>query len=300
MRPLLGIDVGWSLRRRSCALATSSPIVQRRGSSAGPRAFVGQCSLTELLDELRWLATTYREALRSAVLVIDGPVGPEIDAVHDRGVDGAFARGGFHHRAPAYAITHGTGLRLSQVTAQILRSLDEFVAVRPWLGGALPNDGLVVAETNPTPAMALLLPQQDIPSLPSRRQPKSVGGTRIRAKSDWYWRLGGGQYAARLLDDASIAAEVNHERVAGLFALALAWAMAYEAGDGGSVTALGDANGVYIVPSEIDETWREDVCRVGVVYGDVRFSPRQVMPLPAGTGHAGRLDAGNAAPSPRI
>jgi hypothetical protein len=170
------------------------------------------------------------------------------------------------------------------------------VAVRPWLGGALPTDGLVVAETNPTPAMALLLPQQDITSLPSRRQPKSVGGTRIRAKSDWYWRLGAGQYVAQLLDDASIAAEVNHERVAGLFALALAWAMAHDAG--GSVAALGDANGVYVVPSDIDETWREDVGRVGVVHGEIRFSPRQVMPLRHGTGRTIRLDALNAAPSP--
>lgn len=296
MRPWLGIDVGWSSRRRSCALATSGSVVQRRGTPAGPHAFVGLYSLTELLEELRWLATMYREALRSAVLVIDGPVGPEIDAVHDRGVDVACARGGFCNRAPAYPITHGTGLRLSQVTAQILRSLDELVAVRPWLGGALPTDGLVVAETNPTPAMALLLPQQDIPSLPSRRQPKSVGGTRIRAKSDWYWRLGAGQYVAQLLDDASIAAEVNHERVAGLFALALAWAMAHDAG--GSVAALGDANGVYVVPSEIDETWREDVGRVGVVHGDIRFSPRQVMPLRHGTGCTIRLDALNAAPSP--
>jgi hypothetical protein len=190
------------------------------------------------VDELRHLAQAYTDAFRSAVLVIDGPVGPEIDAVHDRGVDAAFARGGFYHRAPAYAITHGTGLRLSRVTAEILHALDDLVPVCPWIGGARPSKGLVVAETNPTPAMALLLPQQDIGTLPSRARSQSVGGTRIRAKSDWYWRLGAGRYAAHVLGEASIATEMNHERIAGLFALALASAVAQQATDGEAVVAL--------------------------------------------------------------
>lgn len=262
---LLGIDVGWSGSRRSCALATTSPAVQHRARQFGSRIFVGLYSLKELLEELRRLTTAYSEAFQSAILVIDGPVGPKIDAVPYRRVDTAFSRGGFHNRAPAYAITHGAGLKLSRVTAEILHTLDGLVPVCPWIGGARPSRGLVVAETNPTPAMALLLPQQKVPTLPSRARPKSLDGARIRAKSDWYWHLGAGAYTARVLGNASIATEKNHERRAALFTLALASALVNKVGCGNAVVALGDADGVYAVPSDIHETWAADVRRVGVM-----------------------------------
>jgi hypothetical protein len=236
--------------------------------------------------ELKRLALTHTDAFRNGVLVIDGPVGSSIDADPTRLVDALFACEGFFNRAPGYRITQGSGLELSTSTARILRTLVELLPVRPWLGGPLPEDGLVVAETNPTPAMALLLPQQEISMLPSRAQSKYLDGTAIRAKSDWYWRLGAGSYAARVLGVPTIADERNHERVAGLFALALATAMADDPDDS-AVVALGDENGVYVVSSDIDETWAADVRRVGVASGTPRFG-RGVVGVPPSTGAAVR------------
>jgi hypothetical protein len=277
-RLLLGIDVGWSASRRSCALATTGQVSQSRCRSFKHGVSVGLYTLDELLDELAHLLRDHLEAFQSAVLVIDGPVGPHIDAVPSRAVDSLFSRGGFRNRAPAYPIAHGSGLMLSRTSARILRLLDGTIPVRPWLGGPLPSDGLAVVETNPTPALAMLLPQQDVATLPSRGHPKYVDGRLISAKSDWYWRLGAGAYAARVLRDESIALDTNHERVAGLFALALASELTR--GEA-AVAALGDKDGIYLVAANIDQTWRADVERIGIAHGQVKFVRHQVVELKA-------------------
>jgi hypothetical protein len=131
----------------------------------------------------------------------------------------------------------------------------------------------VVAETNPTPALAMLLPQQDVDALPSRKNPKSIENNVIRAKSDWYWRLGSAHWVARILDDESIGQETNHERIAGLFALALASQLAKDSAR--AVAALGDSDGIYLVPSAVDETWKADVDRIGIAHGLVAFVRNQ-------------------------
>lgn len=278
-RLVLGLDIGWSKRRRSCALAIRGPVSVVRPRAYKNNVSVGLFYLPEVLDELSRLARLQPEAFGDAVLVVDGPVGPALDASPERGVDGAFGRGGFHNRAPGYAITQGSGLDLARATSEVLRKLCELGTVKPWLGGPLPPNGIVVAETNPTPAMALLLPQQPVTSLPSRSSARAVDGFTLRAKSDWYWHLGGGGHAARVLGDPSIAAERNHERVAGLFSLALALALANEAADGSSVVALGDPKGIYLVPAGINKTWEADVRRVGVHHGQPMFDGQESGPL---------------------
>lgn len=214
--------------------------------------------------------------------MIDGPVGPKLDAIPTRGVDAAFSRGGFKDRAPGYPITHSSGQDLALVTAGILHLLKGLGAsLCPWLGGALPFDRFVVAETNPTPAMALLVPQQDIASLPSRSSPKYWDGAVVRAKSDWYWRLGAGRYASQVLGDPSIADETNHEGVAALFALSLAAGLAaYGENDRSAVAALGDKEGIYLVPSNIDESWKSDVDRIGIVRGIPHYHSSRVASPP--------------------
>src|SRR6266545_419850 len=104
MRLLLGIDVGWSGRRRSCGLAICGPVRQRNGAQFREEISVGQYRLDGLLPELERLARRYPAQFQTALLVIDGPVGPELDAIPSRGVDGAFSRGGFNNRAPGYPI----------------------------------------------------------------------------------------------------------------------------------------------------------------------------------------------------
>jgi len=122
----------------------------------------------------------------------------------------------------------------------------------------------------------MLLPQQDVDTLPTRRLPKYIDGRLISAKSDWYWRLGAGRFAARALRDESIAAETNHEYVAGLFALALASELAR--GEAGGIAALGDRDGIYLVASDIDESWTADVERIGIAHGHVTFSAHPIAP----------------------
>lgn len=283
MRIAIGIDVGWSARQRTCALAIRGDVPVSRSRSFGPEVAVGLFTLEELLVELRRLAATHAAALQTAVLVLDGPVGPRIDAAPERRVDGEFGRGGFFNRAPAYLITQGSGLQLSITTSRILHTLAASIPVRPWLGGPLPEDGLVVAETNPTPAMALLLPQQEIDTLPSRSRRKYLGDAPITAKSDWYWRLGAGGYAARVLREPTIAEEENHERIAGLFSLALAATIADGGAGAPGVVALGDGNGVYVVPGDIDESWAPDVQRIGVAHGKPRFGRTPPAPAAAAT-----------------
>ena len=65
MRLLVGIDIGWSTRRRTCALATIGPVVQRRGRPFGSHVFVGLYFLEELVDELQHQAAAYTDAFRS-------------------------------------------------------------------------------------------------------------------------------------------------------------------------------------------------------------------------------------------
>lgn len=275
-RLLVGIDIGWSKRRRTCALALRGPADQRSGIAFGSNISVGVYTLEELLEELVRIVRAYPTLFESALVVIDGPVGPNIAPVPGRLLDGAFSRGGFARRAPAYALTHGSGVEMAQTTRRVLGALtDSVTAVRAWLGGPVPADVLVVAETNPTPAMALLLPQQEVASLPSRKHAKGLAGETIRAKSDWYWHLGGGAYAARILGQGAVAHEANHERRAALFALALAAGLARSPG---AIAALGDQDGVYLVPAQVDQTWKADVERIGVAHGPVTFVAAQEAP----------------------
>ena len=77
------------------------------------------------------------------------------------------------------------------------------------------------------------------------------------------------------MGDTSIPSETNHERVAGLFALALASELAR--GAAGRVAALGDKDGIYLVAARIDETWAADVERLGVAHGHVNFVRHEIV-----------------------
>lgn len=271
MRPLIGIDVGWSLSRRTCALATAGGL-RPSSHELDDGITVTLHTLDELLHCLSALASRQPQEMSRAMLVIDGAVAPDCRLPVARYVDAAFAKGGFRLRAPCYPLGHGSGRLLAEVTTRILVSLKGAgLPVYAWLGGDLPDDRLVVAETNPTAAMAVLGPQQPVALLPSRKRHVEVGGRRIRAKSDWYWHSYGRSYCIDTLGP-SIGAENHHERVAAVFCLALASRLAGSHASSLGVVAAGSCAGVFVIPREIDISWRPDVERIGIVCGVPAYS----------------------------
>ena len=75
-------------------MATLGRVTQSHANQFSGGASVGLYRLDQLLEELRCLVGTFPEECKTAILVIDGPVGPEIGAISTRAVDGAFAKGG--------------------------------------------------------------------------------------------------------------------------------------------------------------------------------------------------------------
>ena len=141
-------------------------------------------------------------------------------------VDTECSRAGFFGRAQSYPATQGTGQLLSITLHAILDDLAASLNARwtPWIGdGPLPSRGVVVVETDPTTVDGSALSMADQKSLPTRSVPRRLSdGTVVRAKSDWYWRSGAGELAAEMLDAPAVRHEFDHERVAGLWCLALA------------------------------------------------------------------------------
>jgi hypothetical protein len=277
MSLLIGLDVGWSEKRRTCGVAVLGARVEENGTVT-----YGHVSAVALLkrDVAGVLKPIVDSALREGqrvLIVADAIVGPHREPSENRAVDGGCSRGGFNGRAAAYPATHPTGRHLSVALHEVLEELVGPVRSgwTPWFGeGPLPESGVVVVETNPTPTMALALDMADVTSLPTRAKPvRLADGTVVRAKSDWYWRSGAGALAAETLRAPDVARERHHERVAGLWCLALAYALAR----GGAAALLGDEHGVYLT-STVDPSWRVDVERVGVRWGTVQYRPRKRVP----------------------
>jgi hypothetical protein len=150
------------------------------------------------------------------------------------------------------------------------RVIEALGSSSPWFGGPVPPKGMVVAETNPSVVLAMMVPQQSPATLPSRsRAFRLDDGRTIRAKSDWYWAIGGSDRVGRVLG-IDAASETDHELVAALTCLSLAAQLAGLALDGTSVIAIGDEEGIYVAPGTIDRSWREGVDGI-VHYGAAVF-----------------------------
>lgn len=279
MSVLIGLDVGWSERRRSCGLAVLGARLEEPGT-----VMHGDISTVALnkRDVARVLYPIVHRSFTSGqrvLIVTDAIVGPHRVPPTDRRVDKGCSTGGFYGRCQSYPATQNAGRLLSTTLHDILANLFERLRPigatwTPWLGDSpLPSMGVVVTETNPTTSMALALSMADRESLPTRKSPrKLLDGTRVRAKSDWYWRSGASEFASRILGAPSIRKEVHHERVAGLWCLALA----HELDTAGKVALLGDDCGTYLVGS-IDPSWAVDIERVGVKWGPVQQVARTLM-----------------------
>ncbi len=293
---LIGIDVGWSVKRRTCAVALqgvrldrTATVYYRNAGDESKSICVSLFTLKALTGFLPELLLVLQDRVQQGVLVVDGPLGCNGPPNQNRHVDKACGIDGFRHRAQPSPVEGNSGRTYVEATYSIIEPFMQAAGgARPWLKGPLPNNRLVIAETHPTVAMALMLTPQNPSFLPTRKRAMSIGDWVVRAKSDWYWRLGVNKKVARILGERRLSDEFNHERVAGLFCLAMAAQLCSRSADGSSAIAIGSTDGVYVVPQGLGLGWEADVRRVGVAWGQPTFGqtviavppPEETISLP--------------------
>lgn len=267
----IGIDVGWSERQRSCAFAAYDPLHQLKWPDRAERyetEQLGCCrfrlsELIEFLASVRETMATYEQTF----VVVDGPLGPVSKPRSNRVVDSSFRRGEFRNRMQPADIDNSIGRTYVDATYQIVDQLKANCS--PWASGAI-DAPIVIAETNPTVGLALMNPKYCREHLPSRKRPlvppsNERGERAIRAKSDFYWRVGGDSICASILGNVKISEERNHENVAGLYCLAVAASLSRN-----EVISCGDQDtGVYVFPRRVHQDWHSDLKSVGIVSGDI-------------------------------
>lgn len=261
-RAIIGIDIGWSVTRASCGVA----VVNSNLSVPKDIRYPGnlRCARMTLADLLDLGSRWRREprGLGSPIIVIDGPLGRSGPPTRNRRIDAACASGGFKGRCQPMPIEHPSSAEFIRATYDVLHSLG--AADKTWIGGELSVDDTVVIETNPTVALAVSVEMQRVCNLPSRRRarPLKVDGVErlIRAKSDWYWEIGGDTAVWKSLNIRDVPSEHDHERVAALTCAAIGSEFA-----SGSGVAVGDECGVYGLLRNIDTSWASDLSAIGLV-----------------------------------
>lgn len=264
MRLRIGIDIGWSTSRRTCGVAVHGvPLPDSAGwTPYAPESYL--YARRYKLAELFALIKAWREDenlgkyMRHAVVVIDGPIHRTKGCRIDREVDRDWSPW-----AQPTPLSHPSAGPFIEATEEVIDALGgrDFC----WFGESQVYSNrpsaMVIAETNPTVALALMLKQQDHATLPSRTRARQFRNKDawIRAKSDWYWQIGGGRSVARSLpSEASsrVKGERDHERVAALVCVSLATQLAQESRDFSKAITIGNrAEGIYVVSQNIDETW---------------------------------------------
>lgn len=261
---LIGIDVGWSEKRPTCGIAVSGDALNFPPARTGTRKLdegpirARRYRKSEMLSVLRSWADQQPHLLEGAVVVVDGPLSPAGYPKADRRVDMLCGSGPFRGWAQPTPISHPSSATFISATYEILNTLGEWSA---WIGGPKPVSGITLIETNPTVAVAMMMPRVGLGQIASRKRPLPVDGVLITAKSDWYWRNGAGRQVARALAAGgaleNIARETDHELCAALTCLALAHQFAGAAADKTRAVVVGDEDGVYLLPAGVDVTWRD-------------------------------------------
>lgn len=154
---VIGIDIGWSEKQRSCAFAAVDPRQKLNWPGRSSRydsTDLGCCrfrlsELIEFLVSVRHTMSSYEQT----IIVVDGPLGPVSKPVLNRAVDSSFRRGEFRNRMQPADIDNATGRTYVNATYQVVESLGaEWL---PWVGGPVVTS-VVIAETNPTVGLALM------------------------------------------------------------------------------------------------------------------------------------------------
>ena len=183
----VGIDIGWSDKKKSCALAVEGLSVPNDARDwktycgSGRRVVVGLFRYVELLTAVEDLIRLLGPRRERTTIVVDGPVGPNGLANQNRCVDTAFGRGAFHGRMLPSPVATGTGPRYAAVTDQLVKTLyaAAWLPYRPAWWDGRPMRGFTCCETHPTVGLALLLPPQDLKTLPTRRSPRKMGDSSL-------------------------------------------------------------------------------------------------------------------------
>jgi hypothetical protein len=264
-RPCLGIDIGWSASKKSCALAVQGLTVESGDRSwtnyrtSGRPVAVGLFRLSQLLEEIPLIFAAFGVTAPSAIAVLDGPVGPASAPESNRYVDGHFSRGIFHRRMQPVPIKSKDGPLYTEATEKVVLEICKAARLpRPErLWNPSDNSGFVICETHPTVGLGLLLPPQAPETLPTRKQARRLPAAEaplVNAKSDWYWQLGAGLWIASNVFGGSddIAGERHHERVAGLYCLAVASAINASPIH---VIDCGDEDGAYVMLATFHQDW---------------------------------------------
>ena len=278
---LLGIDIGWSKKQRSCAFAAKDP--KQKISWPKRTDIYGSNDLTccrfrltelgEFIDSVRVAMSSYERT----ILVLDGPLGPNGKPTSNRIVDSVFRCGEFNRRMQPADIDNDLGRTYVEATYEVANRFGQTFS--PWVGGPI-DSSFVVAETNPTVGLALMNRKYLAEELPSRKRPLvpptgQSNGRAIRAKSDFYWLTGGNRLCAAILNDEKVAKERNHENVAGLYCLAVAEAI----GSGNAISCGESQTGVYVFPNRIESDWHSDLLTAGIVSGDLMTADNVVPPI---------------------
>ncbi|MEK7752861.1 MAG: hypothetical protein AAB654_13150, partial [Acidobacteriota bacterium] len=171
---LIGIDVGWSENRPTCGIAVANPDLplpdhnRRTLDTDGGRIRARRFRKSELVKVFIGWSHQHPHHLANAVIVIDGPIGPEGPPRADRIVDWQCATGPFHGWAQPTPITHPSSKDFINATYELLDALG------PWevrIPGKVPRPGITVIETNPTVALALMMPHVPLDQIASRKRP---------------------------------------------------------------------------------------------------------------------------------
>lgn len=262
MTVMIGLEVGWSGKRRTCGLAISG--AKLNGLRAVELGWVSAAALT-FEEAIRALKALLAASDGRVFLVAHGHLGRSRTPTERRVVDGATRTGLFAGRAQPLAATQPPTPRISEALADLLDGAAGKGAWTPWFGdGPIPQTGIIVTETNVTTSLAVALPPVPLEKLPSRPRPlRRAKAPLLRSKAEYYWLAGGNRIAAEILDEKSVATERDATRSAALWCLALAQAVL--CGDG---ALLGDGDGVCAV-GPVHPEWVAEVTRVGVHAGKV-------------------------------
>lgn len=238
---LLGVDVGFSARRKTTGLAWFSDSVVG--------VTVTGSSWSERKGDLP-------AGVRFKLAALDAPIVPTPDASNRRGCEYIFYGGAFAHRCRPGLSHHGRGLRLRQAGAQAAREFATILSMTPLPYGPHVLAGLPIIEAFPNTFMGVLLAESSFLSWS-----KSLGVP----KSDWLYEqtveLGiMRKLLGRLtLNERSIAdvfeQATNHDERAALICLLTAMFAAK-----GDVVIVGDDHGgwFWLPPIDLWASWAQD------------------------------------------
>jgi hypothetical protein len=270
----LGIDVGYSAKRKSVGLASPVDVFSFAGltpsalclATGQPVVRHVEVTLAAALAALGMLPPALKDL---AVVTIDGPLGRAGPPTNKRFVDRECQRGACQNRCVAASVAGG-GAALVTATYQIIAALKGTLIPTPIFSPAVPAAlGPLIAEVNPTVGMAWLVQQvANCKQIPSRSTPVLQNGRLYRAKSDYYWSIGARATVATVLGCPAVANVLHHEQEASLYALAVATALAQPGLHGSHVFCIGKQSGndggVYHLLGPIHASWAAENRRIGL------------------------------------